>query len=100
MFQWINIFLVLITVYSDIVYNYLELVLLNFSIIKCFYRPIILPEGDDTNDTTVDVDDSEVTLEKIEEEMIAVMKNALLSQLLDSNWYASNGLINFYFYNF
>lgn len=83
LFQWINMFLVLITVYFNIVYNYLELILLNFSIIKYFYRPIILPEGDDTNDTTVDVDDSEVTLEKIEEEMIAVIKNAFLSQLFD-----------------
>lgn len=34
-------------------------------------RPIILPEEDDNNDATMDGDDSEVTLEKIEEEMIA-----------------------------
>ncbi|GIY03321.1 intraflagellar transport protein 57 homolog [Caerostris darwini] len=34
-------------------------------------RPIILPEDDDGNDTVLDTDDSEVTLEKIEEEMIA-----------------------------
>lgn len=83
MFHWINIFLILITVDFNTVCNHLKLVLLNFSIIKCFYRPIILPEGDDTNDTTVDVDDSEVTLEKIEEEMIAVIKKTFLSQLLD-----------------
>ncbi|GBM66524.1 hypothetical protein AVEN_47882-1 [Araneus ventricosus] len=35
-------------------------------------RPIILPEDDDGNDSVLDADDSEVTLEKIEEEMIAV----------------------------
>ncbi|GFQ99016.1 intraflagellar transport protein 57 homolog [Trichonephila clavata] len=34
-------------------------------------RPIILPEDDDGNDSVLDADDSEVTLEKIEEEMIA-----------------------------
>ncbi|GIY13005.1 intraflagellar transport protein 57 homolog [Caerostris extrusa] len=34
-------------------------------------RPIILPEDDDGNDSVLDTDDSEVTLEKIEEEMIA-----------------------------
>ncbi|KAF8767430.1 Intraflagellar transport protein 57 like protein [Argiope bruennichi] len=34
-------------------------------------RPIILPEDDDGNDAVLDADDSEVTLEKIEEEMIA-----------------------------
>lgn len=42
--------------------------------IFCFNRPIILPEEDDNNDTTIDADDSEVTLEKIEEEMIAVIE--------------------------
>ncbi|PRD23575.1 UNVERIFIED_CONTAM: ift57 [Trichonephila clavipes] len=34
-------------------------------------RPIILPEDDDGNDSVLDADESEVTLEKIEEEMIA-----------------------------
>ncbi|XP_035223594.1 intraflagellar transport protein 57 homolog isoform X2 [Stegodyphus dumicola] len=34
-------------------------------------RPILLPENDEEHDAVMDTDDSEVTLEKIEEEMIA-----------------------------
>lgn len=74
--------IVLITVDFNYVYNHLKLIFPNFSVIQFFYRPIILPEADDTNDTTVDIDDSEVTLEKIEEEMIAVIKKYFLVTII------------------